>query len=51
MTLLLTKDSSVILEALDILKTHECGYAGLVNKVYADMDEMRKDKSLKASKL
>ena len=45
MNTLLTKDGSAILKALEILQTRECGYAEMVDKLYADMDEMQKDKS------
>ena len=45
--ILLAKDSSAIVKALEILKNHERGYASLVDKLYANMDDMQKVTSKK----
>ena len=43
--ILLTKDGSAILKALDILKTDECGYGDLVDKIFVEMDVLQKERS------
>lgn len=40
--ILLTKDGSTLMKVLEVLQTHECGYAELVGKFYAHMDAMDK---------
>ena len=49
MDTLLTKDGRAIMKALNILQTRECGYADLVDKIRADMDEMQKVKPMKCA--
>ena len=49
MDTLLTKDGRAIMKALDILKTQECGYADLVDKILADMGKMQQVKSRKSA--
>lgn len=39
--MLLTKDGSALLKVLDILKTKECGYLGLVDMLLAEMDMLQ----------
>ena len=46
---MLTKDGRAIMKALDILKTQECGYADLVDKILADMGKMQQVKSRKSA--
>lgn len=41
--ILLTKDGSAILKALEILKTRECGYTVLVGRLFTAMDALQKE--------
>ena len=45
--ILLTKDGSAILKALEILRNRERGYVELVDRLYANMDDMQKVTSKK----
>ena len=45
----LTKDGSALLKVLEILKTRECGYVELVDKLFADMDAIEKSKSARST--
>ena len=45
--ILLTKDGSAILKALEILRNRERGYVELVDRLYVNMDDMQKVTSKK----
>lgn len=49
MDFLLTKDSSELLKVMNILKTHECGYANLVKSFFDDMDVMQENEDKRAT--
>ena len=48
--LLLTKDGCALLKVLEILRTRECGYEGLVAKLITDVEAMQKSKCTKPQK-
>lgn len=48
--ILLTKDGCAILKVLEVLRTRECGYEGLVAKLISEVETMQKSKSTKPQK-